>query len=185
MTNPEEIESRALSIPDEAMIIEILNHEDLEKAGRILLKIKEIRMEIDHTFDPIISKAHESHREAISQKRRIEDPLVRAENMLKPKMSSFIQDEESRRRTEENKANEDLPMNVPPVIIPMNKKVEGISTRKIWKFEVVNPDLVPLQFKIVDEVKINKYLHAMGDQTHIPGVRIWQETSIAARKSWA
>ena len=56
-------------------------------------------------------------------------------------------------------------------------KVSGV--RRTWTFEIIDESLVPVEFKSVDEKKIRK---AMSNEVReIPGVRIYQETSITAR----
>jgi hypothetical protein len=74
-----------------------------------------------------------------------------------------------------------IPMTVPP-IQPMFSRAAGISTRKVWKWEVVNEAEIPRQFLMIDRVKINGIVRAMGASTKIPGIRIYEETGIAVRR---
>jgi unconventional prefoldin RPB5 interactor 1 len=53
------------------------------------------------------------------------------------------------------------------------------NTRKVWKFEIVDPFAVPRSFLSVDEGKIR---NAMAQGIYeIPGVRIFEETTVVAR----
>lgn len=97
------IETRALSIPEEAKAINVTDDESFQKAGRILLIIKEVRKEIDATFDPIIKKAHESHKEAVAQKKKVDAPLIEAEGIIKPRLAAYHEEQERKRREEEEK----------------------------------------------------------------------------------
>jgi len=63
------IEETALAVPDQAQMLVIVTDADLGVAGELLTGIKRIRKEINGTFDPIIKKAHEAHKEAVSQKK--------------------------------------------------------------------------------------------------------------------
>ncbi len=99
----DEIESKALSIPDEAKAIIVKDDESFQKAGRILLVIKDIRKEINASFDPIITKAFAAHREACAQKKKVEAPLVEAEGIIKPRMAAYDDEQERKRREEEEK----------------------------------------------------------------------------------
>lgn len=55
----------------------------------------------------------------------------------------------------------------------------SLSTRKIWKFEVVDPKAVPTSFLIVDDRKVAEAVKS--GVREIPGVRIWQEETLASR----
>lgn len=85
----QDITTRALTIPEAAKGILVVDTESFEAAGNILKTIKSLRQEIDNTFDPIIKKAHEAHKEAIDQKKRADAPLVQAESIIKPRLASY------------------------------------------------------------------------------------------------
>lgn len=57
-------------------------------------------------------------------------------------------------------------------------KEAGVSTRKIKKYEIVNVELLPAQYKIPDEKKIGAAVRA---GVEIPGVRTWEEEILANR----
>lgn len=99
-----ELETQALSIPEQAKALTIVDPASYEKAGGVLVVIKGLRKRIDETFDPIISKAFAAHKEAKAQKTKVEAPLVVAEDYLKPLMARYNADQEKKRREEEAKA---------------------------------------------------------------------------------
>lgn len=100
-TPQQELETRVVSVPDRAKAMQIVDSAQFVAAGELLKTIKGLRSEIDQTFDPIIQKQHEAHKEAIAQKRKVEAPLVEAENILKPRIATYMQEEERKRREEE------------------------------------------------------------------------------------
>jgi hypothetical protein len=69
---------------------------------------------------------------------------------------------------------------VAPIIQREPPKVTGISTRDVWKFEITDPDVVPREYLLVDEVKIRKVVGALKGETKIAGVRVYTERQIAA-----
>jgi len=99
--NVQELESQALSVPERAKLMIITTAAEYVAAGELLKAVKGLRAEIDSTFDPIISKAHEAHKEAIAQKKKVDAPLVEAEGILKPRISTFLREEERKRQEEE------------------------------------------------------------------------------------
>lgn len=99
--NQQEITERALTVPDQARAVEIKSNDDFVRAGEILLVIKDLRKQIDETFDPIIKKQHEAHKEAVAQKKKVDAPLVEAENIIKPRIAAWSAEQERIRREEE------------------------------------------------------------------------------------
>lgn len=207
-----EIENRTLTVPQQAKLLTINNAEDYQAAGELLITIKSLRKEIDETFDPIISKAHAAHKEAVSKKKQVDAPLVEAEGILKPRIAAYLNEQEKKRREEEHRsrleaarraeeerlaeaikaeeagAKEEVEQILnqptylpPPVILPSTApKISGIASRKTWKFEIIDPKLVPDEYKIVDSVKIGKVVRALGSQCRIPGIQVYEETNISA-----
>lgn len=101
-----EITERALTVPEQAKAITITTSDDYVRAGELLLVIKDIRKEIDATFDPIIKKAHETHKEAVAQKKKVDAPLVEAEGIIKPRIAAYMAEQERIRREEEARLRE-------------------------------------------------------------------------------
>lgn len=69
---------------------------------------------------------------------------------------------------------------VAPVIVREAPKVAGVQMRDAWKFQVVDPNLVPREYLVVDETKIRKVVAALKQDTNIPGVRVYSEKQIAS-----
>ncbi len=84
-----------------ARTLEVVDQPSLQRAGNYIQAVKALEQQADEVFDPIIRKAHEAHREAIAQKRKITDPLVQAETALKSKMGAYLEQERQAREEEE------------------------------------------------------------------------------------
>jgi hypothetical protein len=103
-----DVTTTALTIPNQAKAIKVIeNNKQYEKAGALLLNINDLMKKIDATFDPIIKKAHETHREAIQQKNSVTAPLTQAAAYIKPLMVSFTRREEEKRLAEERRLQEE------------------------------------------------------------------------------
>lgn len=153
----------------------VANQEDLSRANDFLLSIKELRKEIDSVFGPVIEAAYKAHREAVAQKKKFEEPLAKAEQMVKQKIAGYLeeverirrQQEEEKRKAEEEKrrieeemlrklAKADDESEMEKVIKSAEKKLA-----KIEEVEVIDkPQTVGLsmrevwKFEIVDEEAI-------------------------------
>lgn len=59
-------------------------------------------------------------------------------------------------------------------------KIAGVSTKKVWKFRVVNASLVPDDFKLIDEKKLGAYAKAMKEGAKVAGVEFYADDSLSA-----
>jgi hypothetical protein len=87
-----EIKTETLSLAERAdnfVITQINNTADFEMAGGLLVSISRARDRIGKSFDPIIKKAHESHKEAIAQKKLLDDPMANAEKQIRGVMGKY------------------------------------------------------------------------------------------------
>lgn len=69
---------------------------------------------------------------------------------------------------------------VAPVVIVAPPKAEGVTSRTVWKFEVMDAAKVPREYLVVDESRIRKVVQALKSDCNIPGVRVYSEEQIAA-----
>jgi len=103
---PEKVMQDALTWPLRAVAHVIEDPVTYVRASEFLLDIKRLRKEVDAAFDPIISKAHEAHREACAQKKKAEAPLAEAEQILKRGLVAWDTEQERLRREEEQRLQE-------------------------------------------------------------------------------
>lgn len=61
--------------------------------------------------------------------------------------------------------------------------VQGIATVERWTFEITDAALIPREYLLIDESKIRKVVAALKKDCAIPGVRVYPETIISARRA--
>ena len=71
---------------------------------------------------------------------------------------------------------------VAPINVAKERRPEGISTVRVWKYEILDPLLIPREFLIVDETKLQKYATAMRETAKVEGVRFYEDTIISAKR---
>ena len=103
----EEVSTRALSIPDQAKALKVITTEDYIKAGDLWKRIKELRDKVAETFNPIIQKAHEAHKEALAKKAEVDRPLEGAQKTVKALMEEYDREQERIRLAEERRLQEE------------------------------------------------------------------------------
>lgn len=76
------------------------------KAGAFLTTIKDVRRQIDATFDGPIAAAYASHKAIVAAKRAHADPVDEAERIVKQKMGAYRQKQEDEARERQRVAEE-------------------------------------------------------------------------------
>jgi hypothetical protein len=77
---------------------------------------------------------------------------------------------------------------IAPVVVkvetPEPPKVAGLSFREEWKYEVIDPNLVPREYLMIDESKLRKVVKALGKAAaNIPGIRVYPEKVVSAGRA--
>jgi hypothetical protein len=115
----------------------------------------------------------ERERERLAEQRRIEEEQRKAEEERK-----LLEAIEAEQNGEQEVAEEILKEEVyiPPVVLPKaTPKVQGVSFRTIWDFEIVNASLIPRQFLSPDLVKIGGVVRSLKEATQIPGIKVFSK----------
>ena len=194
-TPPEDLEQKIEIVPAKAQEIRVTDD-------------KSLLNEVKDTFDPVIKKAHEAHKEALAQKKRHEAPLLKAESYIKNQISGYYaeierkrreaeererrrREEEERKRREaerildEQKSSEIEQPDPEPEpekeIIPPKPKMEGVSIKTTWKWKVLDEMQVPREFLTINEKKLNQYVREHKEKAKIPGIHIYPDRTVAAR----
>lgn len=152
--------------------------------------IEDKRVEITKPMDQAKKAAMDFFRLPIDLLDDAEDAIKRAmltwksEQDRKEREAREAQAAEARRIQAEAKAkNPDQPPPVvvmPPVPTVAAPKMAGISTRKIWKFDVTDPAAVPREYLVIDDAKLGAMARATKGTVAVPGVRFYEEETMAA-----
>jgi hypothetical protein len=96
-----ELESRALTWPEQARALVISDDAAFASAGELLKSIKALAREIEDTFGPHKKKASELHRGICAEENKAKAPLAEAESILKRSMATYHEAQERARRAEQ------------------------------------------------------------------------------------
>jgi hypothetical protein len=194
----------------------IKSKEGYEKAANALKAIKREQDNIEAARVKITKPINEGLRAINAQAKLAAEPLVESERAIKAAMRAYIDAEEEKRRAEqrrldeaaeaertrllqaaernetkgrENKADEfreRAQAVVAPIVQREAPKAAGITTSKVWRFEVTDKSKINAPFMEPNEVAIRKTVLALGEQAPSvigEGVRVWQETQIGAGRA--
>lgn len=185
-----ELEKKALSIPELAKTIIVKDGETLTRANNALVYIKNLRSQINETFDPIIKKAHEAHKIAVTYKKKTEQPLILAEQYIKPQISSYMaklereRQEAERKQRELERAEKEFGLEPSSQLKPIptaQPKLKGVSIAKIWKYRIVDKKIIPAEYWMLDLVRIGQVGRESKGQAKILGVEFYSEDVVKGR----
>ncbi len=78
---------------------------------------------------------------------------------------------------------EQAAMAVAPVVAvaTVAPKVQGVTTKKVWKYRIIDPLKIPRDYLMVDEQKLSAFARAMKGGVNIPGVELYAEDSLSSK----
>ena len=188
MKDLEQLKKDALGFPNRAKQIIVYNGVTLSKANEFLQSIKLIMREISNTFNPIIKKAHEAHKEAVGQKKKYEEPLMIAEKEIKLHIGAYMEsqakirreaEEKARREEEERQKEEDKILTEAKILEDSGKEKEAENILAEIplpaRVEIPpEPEAKGLSVKqILDTEQINNIVTTTKGQIKIPGIEIY------------
>lgn len=90
----EVLSSEAVTLLTQAKHFVIKNIDQYKAVAEELLKVKSVRKKINELMDPVIKKAHETHKEAVASKKKLTDPLDQAESSFKQSMLAYDREQQ-------------------------------------------------------------------------------------------
>lgn len=88
-------------------------------------------------------------------------------------------------KAEELKAKAEAVAAIEPVVESNVEDVAGISTKKVWKFKIVDLNKIPRKYMIPDEKYIGQIVRASKGTETIEGIEIYSENVISSRANVA
>lgn len=97
------VEQETALVVREAEAFEIVNTASYEAAGAFLVRVKNVRKQIDEVYGPHVKEAHRLHKNLVAAKKSHEQPLDNAERIVKGKVGNYQREQERIRREEEDR----------------------------------------------------------------------------------
>ncbi len=115
-----------------------------------------------------------------------QDPLAQVEKVLKDKIGAFAAQERAKRiQAMQVSAEVYQAGGTPTDLIPAPVQVQGITAKQVWRFTVVEPDLVPRDLCSPDPAKIKDRISYADTPERspqpIPGLSFHLEDQVAVR----
>lgn len=85
----QELNAEGRTIQEQAFALTVSDQPSFERAGLFLRTVKEYLKRVGEVFDPIVKKAHDTWKEALEQKNKLEAPALQAERALKATRAAY------------------------------------------------------------------------------------------------
>ena len=86
-------------------------------------------------------------------------------------------------KAEELKAKAEAISSMTTTVESKVQEVSGVSTRKVWKFQITDVNEIPREYMIPDEKYIGQIIRASAGKKEITGIRIYSENVISSKAS--
>lgn len=190
--NAEEVKNQGVVALDTAEAFIVNNSESVTKATEFTKKIKVGLKQLEDKRKAYTKPLLESKKQIDDDFKAFMQPFKDAEKVLKKKIGDYQMEVIRKQREEQEKLvkiEQELKRELPEARKEMDKAMETAkqvksddataSTRTVWKFEVLDENKVPVEFKIVDERKIREAVK--NGAREIDGVRIYEDVQISIR----
>ena len=169
----------------------IATEEDHARAGAILQVVKAQWNALEERRTAVTGPLNEALRTVNDWFRPVQGPLKDAERILKERISAFVLARKAANEaamlaaSEAAQAGDGATAMVHVGAIQEAPKLQGISFKEVWSFEVVNIDEVPREFMCLDETKVRDAIWYADTQKTpprpIPGLRFFLKGQVTAR----
>lgn len=134
--------------------------------------------------ESIIKSKIISFQQEQERKRREEEERLRelqrkeAEKLAKKAEKEMAKGNEE--KAEELQQQAEMTKTITPIVESTVQKVNGISTKKIWKFRIVDVNLIPREYMIPNEKMLGEVARATKGTLKVEGVEFYSEDNISA-----
>jgi len=197
----QEYENEIQKMTDIAQAVSIVDQASNLEAVAMASQAVKLFKAIEHARKELVKEPNEFVKGVNSFAKVYTAKLKAIENELKTKLNSYAYKLEIARREAEQKAQEEArklqaavdreakkknikPVVLPPPVMPVKteptRTAEGsASTRKVWTWEVEDHSIIPYEWMVLDEKRVNQAVR-LGTR-NIAGIRIFQETKTVLR----
>lgn len=157
------------SLTDEARSITITTARDIEEAGYTLKKLSDSKKQVEDYRISMTKPLNESLRAINNFFKQFSEPLTDVDRDVREKIKVFNEQFKEKETIDQRDYAE--------MSLASRNKVGGVKLKKVWTMEVIDSSLVPLEYMLVDEIKIRKFISA--GIREIPGIKIFQKEIVS------
>lgn len=182
-----ELQVQTNNLLDAVPFITIRNDSELEEANGILRKIATLRKAAKAHFESLKKPFNEAMANLRAKEKEFLSPMEKGETTIKRLIVDYNHKRDEQLKKEQAKLDalakqmESSGISVLPSVKLEKPKMQGTSIRSRYDFEIVDVNLIPREYLIVDTAAIGKVVRALKEKTNIPGIKIVIRQDIVTR----
>jgi hypothetical protein len=184
----EDITKETKELSDGAENLEVDTKDDYDFTLKQLGKCYEAMEFVEKMLRPQIDELYKKHKEKTGQYNGLITPIKAAiaifkgkvaEYLLKAKQGIEAEALEAKKRLEAAGMDTGLiTVNTGMSVVKDLAKEGGMALVEEWSYEVVNPDLVPREYLMLDTKRIGARVRSMKGEANIPGVKVTKTATL-------
>lgn len=173
-----DLQVQAQNILDVVDFLTIENEQELNEANSVLRKITTLRKAAKAHFDGLKKPFNEAMANLRAKEKEFLEPMEKGEQAIKKLMVAYNSKVDERLKQEQlalEEANKSLSQNgitILPSVKLEKQKLQGTTIRNRYDFDIVDVNLIPREYLLVDTAAIGKVVRAMKEKTNIPGIKV-------------
>lgn len=182
-----ELQVATNNLLDAVPFITINNDEELNEANNILRKIATLRKAAKAHFDGLKKPFNEAMANLRAKEKEFLQPMERGEVTIKKLITSYNAKRDTQLKEEQAKLEamakelEGSGISVFPTVKLEKPKMQGTSVRNRYDFDIVDANLIPREYLLVDTAAIGRVVRALKEKTNIPGIKVKVVQDIVTR----
>lgn len=182
-----DLQVQANNILDAVEFISITNDNELEEANSILRKIHTLKKAAKAHFDGLKKPFNEAMANLRAKEKEFVGPMEDGEKAIKKLISDYnikVEEKLKEQQKQLEEMNKQLSENGIAIItntVGTARPKTDTYMRTRYDFDIVDVNLIPREYLVVDTVAIGKVVRAMKDKTNIPGIKVKVVKDVALR----
>lgn len=182
-----ELQAQTNNLLDAVPFITIKNDSELEEANGILRKIATLRKAAKAHFESLKKPFNEAMANLRAKEKEVLSPMEKGEITIKRLIVEYNHKRNEQLKAEQAKLDamakqlEGTGLSVLPSVKLEKPKLQGTSVRNRYDFDIVDVNLIPREYLIVDTAAIGKVVRALKEKTNIPGIKVKVVQDIVTR----
>jgi hypothetical protein len=196
MEAPKELTNKTSELENIAASVVVSNDAEMAWAAGFLTTLKALADDIKDTFAIPKETAHKAHKAILAAEKKHLEPVARIDLNVRAKISAYMIARQAIERKKQDDAKlalaqtlevagqNEMAMAVMDTTTNVEKpKMEGVSTRAVFTYRVVNYKLVPDEYWMLNEALVGKEVRLKGKDANIPGIEVDESVGLTVRGS--
>ena len=191
------IQKESKDVVTRAENFQIISEESASTANKVLHWIAQKKKELEDRRKFFVQPLNDHVKRINAEFKEVTEPLEKADGIIRGKVIEWrakiemeIQkkNEELRKKAEKEREKQEKkaeakgevpPAPTPIPVVELPKSIDGVSTMKVWTYEILDIGKVPIDFMVLDSVAVIRAIRQ--GVRDIPGLRIFQKETIQVR----